>query len=106
MSQLDLHILPSKSESFPNVVAETMACGIPNIATDVGDAGLIIGKTGWLVQPENSYNLATAIEKAIKQLGTNSWKIKSNQARMRIKKNFNLNLMIKKYNKVWNEIYK
>jgi glycosyltransferase involved in cell wall biosynthesis len=107
MNGLDIHILSSSyGEGFPNVVAESMACGTPCIVTDVGDSALIVGKTGWVVPPKNSIKLAKAIEKALYEKNTNKWNKRCNKARLRIKKNYNISLMVKLYNKVWSKVYK
>ena len=42
--------------------------------TDVGDSGLIVGKTGWVVPPKNSLMLAKAIENAFHEVDTVKWK--------------------------------
>lgn len=104
MSALDIHILSSLGEAFPNVLAEAMACETPCISTDVGDAKFIVGKTGWIVPPENPIALSNTISIAIKELKTNpeKWGLRKEEARKRIKQNFSLNKMIERYQRLWN----
>jgi len=52
-------------ESFPNVLGEAMACGIPCVATRLGDIPDILGKGGLLIQPKDSEALAEQIIKLI-----------------------------------------
>lgn len=107
MNALDIHVLSSRyGEGFPNVVAEAMACGTPCVVTDVGDSGLLVGKTGWIVPPKNSSRLAKAIEKALIERDTVKWKKRCNEARLRIKLNFSIGNMVRLYNNLWIKIYK
>ena len=104
MDALDLHVLSSIAEGFPNVVAEAMSCGTPCVVTDVGDAANIVENTGWVVPSQDPILLAEAIIFAIKDLGSPIWQARCFQARQRIEDNFSIEKMIKDYNKVWSKV--
>jgi glycosyltransferase involved in cell wall biosynthesis len=83
-------------EGFSNVLAEGMACGLPPITTDVGDAKFIVGDTGFVVPPENPAALAAAI----RTLASESPAARGQRgirARARIVENFAMPQAIKRY---------
>ncbi|WP_147819751.1 glycosyltransferase family 4 protein [Salidesulfovibrio onnuriiensis] len=58
---LDVAVCCSIGESFPNVVGEALACGVPCVVTDVGDSARIVGPAGVVVEPGNPSGLCRGI---------------------------------------------
>ncbi len=56
----DLYLHGAKIDTFPNVILEAMACGLPVIATDVGGINeqIIVNQTGYLSPPANPFAMA------------------------------------------------
>lgn len=69
-SALDLLVSSSRSESFPNAVAEAMSCGVPCVVTDVGDSARLIGDCGIVVPPQDPEALAAGILRSLAAIRT------------------------------------
>jgi len=81
-------------EGFSNVVGEAMACGVPCVATDVGDSAWIVGETGQIVPAKDSVALAKGWQTLLK-LSEGGRKALGQAARKRILSQFTLEHLIK-----------
>lgn len=70
MLSCDVFVLPSYTEGFPNVIIESMACGCPIVATDVGAIPEMLGMEdsnhcGICVKPLQVEDLREAIKRML-----------------------------------------
>ena len=65
LAAMDIFCLHSRTEGFPNVLAEAMAMGLPCITTDVGDAAILLADTGVVVPQGDSAALAQGVKRLL-----------------------------------------
>jgi glycosyltransferase involved in cell wall biosynthesis len=95
LSVVDVSVLPSLSEGLSNVVIESMAAGVPVVATAVGGNPELVadGKTGILVPPRDAAAIAGAVDRLLRdprmadRLGA--------AGRRRAEERFSLNAMVR-----------
>lgn len=107
MNALDIHVLSSSyGEAFPNVLCEAMACATPCVTTDVGDAGLIVGDTGWVVEAGAPDRLADMLNLALGQMRSapKAWQQRRLASRTRIVDNFCIDKMVAGYTQTWMDL--
>jgi glycosyltransferase involved in cell wall biosynthesis len=97
----DLMTLTSAyGEGCPNVLLEAMACGLPCVATDVGDCARIIGSAGRIVRPRDPAALAAAWDGVMrsdrKELG--------HAARARCGELFDIRSIVAAYERTYEEL--
>ena len=70
LSQADICVVPSLSESFCKARVDAMLCGTPVLTTEVGFGREIVGsegERGWVVRSGNATELARALERVAEQ---------------------------------------
>lgn len=102
MAALDIHILSSAAESFPNVIAEAMLVGTPCVTTDVGDASLIVGPTGWVVPHSSPKALEAGIIAAMEEWQCSQrWADRRKECRERVASEFSMDRMVRSFLRLW-----
>ena len=63
MKEMDILVVPSLSDTTPNVILESYACGVPVIASNVGGIPEIVKdkETGFLIPPGNALSIAETV---------------------------------------------
>ena len=99
--------VPSLSSAFgeglPLVLAEAMACGIPCVATDSGDAAVIVGDTGRIVPPRNPAALAAAWQQILASTA-DARRMLGERARARVREHYDLAGVVARYETLYREV--
>lgn len=103
LTGVDIANCSSVSEGFPNVVVESMACGVPCVVADVGDAATIVGTTGVVVPAAAPDCLAGAWRHVI-GLGPTGRHALGQAARARVLERFTLEKVVREYEMLYRRV--
>jgi len=104
MAAMDVFVLSSLIEGFPNVLLEAMAMGKPVVATETGGIPELIrsGTDGILVPPQNGESLAKAILSYLNNSGMA--KNYGENAKNKIAREFSLERMLNQYEEFYQSL--
>jgi glycosyltransferase involved in cell wall biosynthesis len=90
-------------EGFPNSLAESMAVGVPAVATDVGDTRALLGDTGYVVSPGAPDQLAAAIRRLLAE-SPEARRARGAAARERVVAHFGRGRMVERFARLYTEL--
>jgi glycosyltransferase involved in cell wall biosynthesis len=101
VATLDIFCLSSAyGESFPLIVGEAMAAGVPSVVTDVGDSAWMLNDTGRVVPPRDAKGLARACLDLL-ELGAEGRRKLGAAARNRVIDLFSLGTVVAQYENLY-----
>lgn len=92
----------SYGEGFPISLGEAMSCGVPCVATNVGDSARIVGPTGVVVSPNDPFELSQGWQFLL-QLDPVTRRNLEINARQRIEENFSLPSVVSRYEAIYGD---
>ena len=100
---IDLLVLTSHSESFPNVIAEAMLCSTPVLASNAGCSKKIIDKYGFVLNKNDYLSITKGLKRSINILENKkrNWKSLKKNVRLQIKNKFSIEKMANNYFENW-----
>jgi glycosyltransferase involved in cell wall biosynthesis len=104
LNALDVLVCSSAfGEGFPNVIGEAMACGVPCVTTDVGDAAMVVGDTG-RVAPARDWRALAGEVLALLSLPGGERRALGERARARVQQNFTLEHVVGRFEALYLEL--
>jgi sugar transferase (PEP-CTERM/EpsH1 system associated) len=101
---LDIFVLPSRVEGISNTILESMASGVPVVATRVGGNAELIDDqvTGLLVPSDDAESMAGAIARYVRDPELR--KTHGSAGRLKVEREFSLDRMVDAYLAVYDEL--
>jgi glycosyltransferase involved in cell wall biosynthesis len=100
---IDVLVCSSTTEGFPNVVGEAMACGVPCVATDVGECAEVVGDTGRIVPKQTPQQLGEAISELLR-MPRSERAVLRERARRRVVERYDIDRIVERYSDLWREL--
>ncbi|AGK60063.1 Glycosyltransferase [Archaeoglobus sulfaticallidus PM70-1] len=97
-------VLPSYMEGLPTICMESLACGVPVVATDVGDTREIVtdGKTGFLVKPGDAKAMASKVIELLED--DDLRKTMGREGRRHVEENFSYDVIVERVYEVYSSL--
>jgi glycosyltransferase involved in cell wall biosynthesis len=104
-SAVDVMVVPSLQENLSNAIMESLACGTPVVAFDIGGNSDMIEhkQNGYLAKPFDTTDLKDGIEWVL-NLSKNVYDELSHNARAKVVEKFDSKIVAKKYIELYKEI--
>ena len=103
-SEGDISILSSISEGFPFTVLESMSCGVPVVATDVGGVAEAIDEhSGFVCKPRDPEAIGAKVIELLSNVALREQM--SKLGRQRVIDLFTLDIFIDSYERIYAEVY-
>lgn len=99
---LDIFVLPSISEAFPNSLVEAMATGLACVATDVGECSEVLPSADLIARPADAFQLAECMVKLI-EMSEQDRAMLGNENRQRIVEHFTLKRMVQRFDALFED---
>jgi len=103
-SAADVMVVPSIQENLSNAVMESLSCGTPVVAFNIGGNPDMIDhkKNGYLAKPYDSADLARGISWVLED--KERWKLLSKNARIKVVREFAIEKVARRYVELYREI--
>ncbi len=100
---IDFLLLTSHSESFPNVVAESMLCRTPVLSSNAGCAKKIINDSGFVMTNNDHQSIFKNLSRTINLYKNKKkeWRLLKKKSRLQIQKKFSIKNMANTYLENW-----